>query len=333
MVGAPLPEEVAEMVAAPPEELAIMELASSPEEVAEMAGPPTPEELAEMAGLEVAELITLMIPAGIDKIGAPISTVPPTPPPIPVPVASVNFPPFAFVPTPTRLALPVWIVREPPAAALEPDEPATASLAVRVIVLPACDDDVWAGAVANTERFDPAAVAILPVIPPIEVMSVFAPELAFALVASADQASRFALHASTLVPIASPRLVLCVAALSELTLLSALSLRNVIAPGLVSVNILWPTVVPPRAVRAVDPDINVGVAVLAVPLPKKVLAAAVESEKVCAGVVVAVVTEVVNSGDKSPELNDVTVPPPPPPVPFAAAVTRPLASTVIFEFV
>jgi hypothetical protein len=55
-------------------------------------------------------------------------------------------------------------------------------------------------------------------------------------------------------------------------------------------------------------------------------------DTVIAGVVVGVATE---PPKPLALLTDtlVTVPEPPPPVPFAAAVTRPLASTVMFAFV
>jgi hypothetical protein len=56
---------------------------------------------------------------------------------------------------------------------------------------------------------------------------------------------------------------------------------------------------------------NAGVAVDPVQLANNRLAAAVESVNVCAGVVVAVLTDVVNNGGRFPELNAVTVPAPP----------------------
>ena len=50
---------------------------------------------------------------------------------------------------------------------------------------------------------------------------------------------------------------------------------------------------------------------MAVLFPKNRCAAAVDNAKLCAGVVVGFATEVVNSGDRFPLLNDVTVPIPP----------------------
>ena len=56
-----------------------------------------------------------------------------------------------------------------------------------------------------------------------------------------------------------------------------------------------------------------GAAAPDVGFPNTVYAPAFDSVKLNAGVVVAVATEVVNSGDKLPDEKLVTVPPPPPP--------------------
>ena len=64
---------------------------------------------------------------------------------------------------------------------------------------------------------------------------------------------------------------------------------------------------------------------------KKSFCPAADKLKLNAGVVVAVATEVVNSGLRFPELNEVTVPEPA--EPFDAAVSCPCAFTVILALV
>ena len=61
--------------------------------------------------------------------------------------------------------------------------------------------------------------------------------------------------------------------------------------------------------------LNVGEADPLVKFPNTLFAAALVRENVSAGVVVAVATEVVKSGERVPALKDVTVPEPPPPPP------------------
>jgi hypothetical protein len=63
----------------------------------------------------------------------------------------------------------------------------------------------------------------------------------------------------------------------------------------------------PVAPRTSDVE-NDGPAALPVALPNTVPAAALDREKVSAGVVVAVATDVVNRGDRLPALKEVTVP-------------------------
>jgi hypothetical protein len=65
----------------------------------------------------------------------------------------------------------------------------------------------------------------------------------------------------------------------------------------------------PKTVRAVLADMNVGAALLPVPLPKNVFAAADDSVKLRAGVVVDVATDEVKRGDRLPDEKLVTVPP------------------------
>jgi hypothetical protein len=64
-------------------------------------------------------------------------------------------------------------------------------------------------------------------------------------------------------------------------------------------------------------------------LPKSVVPAAFDRMKLSAGVVVAVATDVVNSGERVPAENVVTVPlPPPPPHAVPLSTMFPLASNL-----
>ena len=75
--------------------------------------------------------------------------------------------------------------------------------------------------------------------------------------------------------------------------------------------------------------VNDGAAVDPVKLPYDVFAAAVDKEKVSAGVLVAVATDDVNSGERLPAENDVTDPPPPPPHPVQVPLTVRLGTTTV----
>lgn len=88
---------------------------------------------------------------------------------------------------------------------------------------------------------------------------------------------------------------------------------DAIASGVLSVRLVMSVFAPlaaqPIELRTVAAVVKAGAAVEPVKFPKAVLAAAVLSENVSAGVVVVVDSDVVNSGDKSPAEKSVTVPP------------------------
>jgi len=102
-------------------------------------------------------------------------------------------------------------------------------------------------------------------------------------------------------PVPAPMAVLYVAASNVLIVLSALTLRKVIADGFASVNKFPPTVVAPRAVLAAG----------AVVAPVPPLAIASVPANVIDGVVVGLVVVSVNPVEPPDVLTDVTVPLPP----------------------